>query len=166
MKKFNKKSDARGAGGYRKGAPGPQKHKSHAGNMRERAKPFKAVCASCKSACEVPFRPTGDRPVYCSDCFEKKDTKYTKMGAQKQDHDTRVFSAGERLGNRAHKEPYTKHAPRQTPDLHDVQKKIEKLEWKLDQILELLNPPKQHVMKKAELEESDAPPKEVDDNEK
>lgn len=32
----------------------------------------KAVCAECNTECEVPFRPTGDRPVYCKDCFAKR----------------------------------------------------------------------------------------------
>ncbi len=31
----------------------------------------KAVCAKCQKSCEVPFRPSGDRPVYCHDCFDK-----------------------------------------------------------------------------------------------
>ncbi|MCD7796474.1 MAG: zinc-ribbon domain containing protein [Clostridiales bacterium] len=29
------------------------------------------VCASCDAACQVPFAPAGDRPVYCSECFSK-----------------------------------------------------------------------------------------------
>ncbi|MCH8919544.1 MAG: zinc-ribbon domain containing protein [Chloroflexi bacterium] len=32
---------------------------------------YDAVCADCGSACQVPFLPTQDRPVYCSDCFSK-----------------------------------------------------------------------------------------------
>ena len=32
----------------------------------------KAVCAECKKECEVPFKPSGDRPVYCRDCFSKR----------------------------------------------------------------------------------------------
>jgi CxxC-x17-CxxC domain-containing protein len=32
---------------------------------------YDAVCGSCGSACQVPFQPTQDRPVYCSDCFSK-----------------------------------------------------------------------------------------------
>ena len=32
----------------------------------------KAVCADCKKECEVPFKPSGDRPVYCKDCFSKR----------------------------------------------------------------------------------------------
>jgi len=29
-----------------------------------------AVCGKCGKDCEIPFRPTSDRPVYCSSCFE------------------------------------------------------------------------------------------------
>lgn len=32
----------------------------------------KAICADCKKECEVPFKPSGDRPVYCKDCFSKR----------------------------------------------------------------------------------------------
>ena len=28
-----------------------------------------AVCAECGKDTMVPFRPRGDKPVYCSDCF-------------------------------------------------------------------------------------------------
>jgi CxxC-x17-CxxC domain-containing protein len=28
-----------------------------------------AVCARCGNETQVPFKPTGARPVYCSDCF-------------------------------------------------------------------------------------------------
>ncbi len=31
-----------------------------------------AVCAQCGKDTEVPFRPSGDRPVYCSECFSKR----------------------------------------------------------------------------------------------
>jgi CxxC-x17-CxxC domain-containing protein len=32
---------------------------------------FPAVCAECGKNTEVPFQPRNDRPVYCSDCFNK-----------------------------------------------------------------------------------------------
>jgi len=31
----------------------------------------KAVCADCGNDCEVPFKPSGDKPVYCRECFGK-----------------------------------------------------------------------------------------------
>jgi CxxC-x17-CxxC domain-containing protein len=33
----------------------------------------KAVCDECGKDCEVPFKPSGDKPIYCSSCFEKKE---------------------------------------------------------------------------------------------
>ena len=42
------------------------------GGVREM---YPAVCAECGSETTVPFRPRGDRPVYCSDCFSRmRDT--------------------------------------------------------------------------------------------
>ena len=32
---------------------------------------YPAVCSNCGKETEVPFVPTGDRPVYCSDCFSQ-----------------------------------------------------------------------------------------------
>lgn len=37
-------------------------------NFEERQM-FPATCAECGGGCEVPFRPTGEKPVYCSECF-------------------------------------------------------------------------------------------------
>jgi len=30
---------------------------------------YPAVCSACGQKTEVPFKPNGDKPVYCSDCF-------------------------------------------------------------------------------------------------
>jgi CxxC-x17-CxxC domain-containing protein len=40
-------------------------------NFRERTL-FQATCADCKKQCEVPFKPSGERPVYCKECFSKR----------------------------------------------------------------------------------------------
>ena len=34
----------------------------------------KAVCVECGETCEVPFKPTSGKPVYCSNCFKSKDS--------------------------------------------------------------------------------------------
>ena len=31
------------------------------------------TCDKCGKACQVPFKPTGDKPVLCSDCFRAKE---------------------------------------------------------------------------------------------
>ena len=32
----------------------------------------KAVCSECGQECEVPFKPTEGKPVYCKECYRKK----------------------------------------------------------------------------------------------
>ena len=36
---------------------------------------FTAVCAQCGGEAKVTFQPSGDRPVYCSACFEARRQK-------------------------------------------------------------------------------------------
>ena len=39
---------------------------------------YAAVCAECGKSCRVPFKPSGNKPIYCSDCFENKERKASK----------------------------------------------------------------------------------------
>ena len=43
------------------------------GRGRRDVEMTKVTCSSCGSKCEVPFKPTSTKPVYCDDCFSKKD---------------------------------------------------------------------------------------------
>ena len=38
---------------------------------RRPAEMHDAVCDKCGKECQVPFKPTGDKPVLCSDCFRQ-----------------------------------------------------------------------------------------------
>jgi len=51
--------------------PHRQGEARQANDYRERTL-HKAICADCNKECEVPFRPSGDRPVYCKECFSKR----------------------------------------------------------------------------------------------
>jgi CxxC-x17-CxxC domain-containing protein len=33
---------------------------------------FSATCSSCGKEAQVPFQPSGDKPVYCSECFQQR----------------------------------------------------------------------------------------------
>ena len=37
---------------------------------------YEATCAECGVKTRVPFQPTGERPVYCSDCFRSRRDRY------------------------------------------------------------------------------------------
>jgi len=39
------------------------------GFARPQREMYPAVCSSCGKETTVPFQPTGDKPVYCRDCF-------------------------------------------------------------------------------------------------
>ncbi|MBI2134706.1 DNA-directed RNA polymerase [Candidatus Woesearchaeota archaeon] len=32
----------------------------------------KATCSECGNECEVPFKPTEGKPVFCRDCYRKR----------------------------------------------------------------------------------------------
>jgi len=36
---------------------------------------FTAVCADCGCEAKITFRPSDDRPVYCSECYAKRKTQ-------------------------------------------------------------------------------------------
>ena len=43
------------------------------------------TCMKCGERCEVPFRPTEGKPVYCSACFRKNDN--SKSSSQQNELD-------------------------------------------------------------------------------
>jgi CxxC-x17-CxxC domain-containing protein len=46
----------------------------------------RVICADCSKECEIPFKPSTDRPVYCRECFpkHKKDNVPGKRPAGKR----------------------------------------------------------------------------------
>ncbi len=87
---------------------------------------FDATCANCGKSCQVPFRPTGDKPVYCSECFEK-------MGGR---NDSR------RNDNRSFDRP---RFDDRKPSFDQNKSQFDALNAKLDKItalLEVMNTPK------------------------
>ena len=57
MREF-KKGGFRDRGGFRKDFGDREMHK--------------AICSECGQECEVPFKPSGDRPVFCKECYRKR----------------------------------------------------------------------------------------------
>lgn len=47
---------------------------SGGGYSRPQREMFTATCARCGNEARVPFEPRGDKPVYCSDCFQPRQT--------------------------------------------------------------------------------------------
>ena len=73
QKKGNRNEDSRSSGGRHSGR-----------SDYEEKRMFAATCDKCGNACEVPFRPTGDRPVYCKQCFGKKGSRDDRSDKNEQ----------------------------------------------------------------------------------
>jgi CxxC-x17-CxxC domain-containing protein len=56
-----------GRGGGRFG--GDRGNRGSFGGERRSLEMHNATCSKCAKACQVPFKPTGNKPVLCSDCF-------------------------------------------------------------------------------------------------
>ncbi|GAC1649737.1 MAG: zinc-ribbon domain containing protein [Herpetosiphon sp.] len=68
-RKQSRNSGSRGgyeSGGYGGGGGGGGSY------AREPREMHTTTCSSCGKPAEVPFVPRGDKPVYCSDCFQSQ----------------------------------------------------------------------------------------------
>lgn len=65
-------------GGYSgsRGGSGDRGSRGGFGGDRPPVTMHKAICTECNKDCEVPFRPTGDKPVLCQNCFNSKKDSY------------------------------------------------------------------------------------------
>lgn len=95
------------------------------GRGREDRQMFSAICDKCGAECELPFRPTGDKPVYCSNCFEKTSGR---------DGGNRDFGGNNRRFDSRDTKDYTKD---------NTRAEIEAINQKLDKILSILNSSKE-----------------------
>jgi len=61
----NNRGPQRSFGGPRRSFGGPRREFDGERTMH------KTTCTECKQECEVPFKPTEGKPVYCKECFAK-----------------------------------------------------------------------------------------------
>jgi CxxC-x17-CxxC domain-containing protein len=96
------------------------REQSYNSDRNSRPAMFSAVCDQCGADCEVPFRPTKGKPVYCSNCFENKDNPRESRSNPRENRE-------------------------KSPDL--LKKELENINKKLNKIMEMLaasaNEPKQ-----------------------
>lgn len=77
MGNFQRGGDRGGFKGGNRGGKGFGAKKSwdrgeSRGGDRGEVRMHKAVCSDCGKTCDVPFKPSGDKPVFCNECFGGK----------------------------------------------------------------------------------------------
>ena len=118
FKKQNRFSRGPSSGGFRSGG------RPDFGGPKEM---HKAVCSKCSKTCEVPFRPNGKKPIFCSDCFVKDDSRPSR--------DT--FAPRGNFHERSFDKPRTSFV-REDRGTDDLKKQIEGLNRKLDILISLV----------------------------
>ena len=57
-------------------------HSRFGGRSSDRPEMTTVICDSCKQRCEVPFKPTSNKPVYCDECFKKMSSSKSGHGGK------------------------------------------------------------------------------------
>jgi CxxC-x17-CxxC domain-containing protein len=132
MKNFNNGGN-RDRGGFRPGRDGGRSggFKKNYGNNRDgrgEAVMHSAVCADCGKVCDVPFRPTNGKPVFCKDCFTKN-----KGGVLSDRAPRNNFDKNERPKR---EESFT---PRTSGNSDETSKQLVELNSKIDKLIEIVN---------------------------
>jgi CxxC-x17-CxxC domain-containing protein len=65
-------ADCRAARKAERGSGGGSSSYGSGGYSSGSREMFSATCSSCGKEAQVPFRPSGEKPVYCSDCFQQQ----------------------------------------------------------------------------------------------
>ncbi len=93
----------------------------------------KATCAQCGNTCEVPFRPTGERPVYCKDCFARMGGGMERDGDRRENR----FEKRELRPNDAPKS-YGEGSRGNVQGNDDVKKELQAMNMKLDRLIKVI----------------------------
>lgn len=155
MRDYNRNDRGGGRGGRRFGGRDSGR-RSFGGRDSGRREMHHATCAQCGKDCEVPFRPSEDRPVYCSNCFEQRrnedgnsrESGGRNFGRPKFEERRSYSSGGDRGNTRGN-------------DNGQLTEQLKILNIKLDKILRILEPKiTQPPVPKKEVTVFDVEPKE------
>ncbi|OGH64212.1 MAG: hypothetical protein A2821_03935 [Candidatus Magasanikbacteria bacterium RIFCSPHIGHO2_01_FULL_41_23] len=118
------------------------------GGFGGRTEMFQAVCSQCQKDCEVPFRPNGRKPVFCSICFGKQGgTSPDKGGERSFGRPERSFDRPS-FGGRGSRD----FAPSRPAPQENLKEQFDKLSNKLDRIIDLLMKTEAPTPSKMEME--------------
>lgn len=120
---------------------------------------FKAICSRCGNECELPFKPIGDKPVFCNQCFQNNKSSDSRRSGRRDSGrpnfgDKRMYEAiCDKCGNKCSvpfqpsggKPVYCSKCfqdknVRGSRNIEQYKEQFELLNTKLDKILELLTP--------------------------
>lgn len=117
-----------------------------------------ATCSKCGNRCQIPFKPTGNRPIFCNDCFRlegrgsgRTENRRGNTGGDRPMYDAVCSKCGNHcqipFQPRQGREIFCSHCFEQNGmEERNISKNpqsnrhLDELNSKLDKILELLSP--------------------------
>ena len=92
------------------------------GENFRRPEMHRAICSKCGQPCEVPFRPNGQKPLYCNNCFNDQTRSAPLMRPPS-------FS-----------QPQPQSQPQNAPEkrVDELKRQIDAVQSKLDLVLQML----------------------------
>ena len=112
-------------GGFQKGF-GSQ-NKFGRGADRAEKELFRTTCTECGKSCEVPFKPTGQKPVLCRECYAQN--------APANDRPVR-----REYGFNKPSAPSFRPRPEGQGHTPGLQRSIDEIGMKLDKLIQILSP--------------------------
>lgn len=115
------------SGGFRGGNRGGGRSNfggNRGGGDRREVSMHKAICDKCHKSCEVPFKPSNDKPIYCNDCFGDK------RGNEAPRRDFKNRDSGRDFGN---KQNFSKSSFEKSSG-DDIKKQLAEINSKLGQL--------------------------------
>ena len=116
----------------------PERSEQDAGRSFGTPALFPATCSTCRKSCEVPFKPSSDKPVYCSACFGKKNQDEGREFRTTQKDDNRAFKR-EIPKQREDRSRFEVIPKNEDGDLLEIKRQLSSLEGKMNRVLDVLN---------------------------
>lgn len=115
------------------GRDGFGRERSQRSEVKSERQMYTVNCSNCGRECQVPFRPTGAKPVYCDECFAKLRGNSRGRNDERPRFGSRNPRSVQRNGN----------ADSQTrQSLQDINSKLDKILSILEPKVERLESPK------------------------
>lgn len=130
MGKFREENRSFEGGGSRSFSGNRFGGRGGSGGFRGRVEMHDAICSKCRNECQIPFRPTGSRPVFCSKCFEKEGDS----GSSRRDS----RDSGRGFDSRSESRSFNKPVSISSSNNVDNSAQFKQINTKLDKIISIL----------------------------
>jgi CxxC-x17-CxxC domain-containing protein len=130
MREFNRTEKFRGkpSGRFgRRDTPRSVEHDDHRKKFSKGSGSFelhKATCDACGRECDLPFKPTNNKPVYCRSCFRKDGPEQRESG---QDRRPEPHGRNDRFESKDRNDRVESRESGNSAEIEQINRKLDKI---------------------------------------